>query len=72
MIAEWAIPFIFIIAAAMWIGLVFLKPRNLDDELQDREHIPGICGCYGCRQEWADEQTPRRSQMDIEGKEGTR
>lgn len=55
MFADWFIPFALIIGAALTVGLLILKPRNLDDEL----HEPGKCSCYGCRQEWADnERTP--------------
>jgi len=50
------VPFAIILGVAMTIGLLFLKPRNLDDEL----HEPGKCSCYGCRTEWADnERTPQ-------------
>lgn len=56
MFADWFIPFAFIIGGALTIGLLFLKPRNLDQELQDRAHDWTTCTCYGCRQEWADKQ----------------
>lgn len=55
---DWALPYVFVLAIALWIGLLLLPPRERDWE--EEQHDPNVCGCYGCRQEWADrERTPQ-------------
>lgn len=60
MFADWFVPFALIIGTAMTIGLLFLPARRNNQDHYDHH----TCGCYGCRQEWADEQTPQSRQVE--------